>query len=392
MKKILFCNPLPLTKELGGSKVTVELAEALQDFGWECTLVGSNDVLAVGGGVTGPWHTVYSHALRNYLRQHSDKYDVVDYSHEYLPFPRAEFSRKPLFVARSVMLAHHLEMIPIPVASSWKSKLGRLVKGRGEQSKRRQIIHQATQTIEQADLVNVSNSDDKAELMRRGIPGEKIVIIPYGIGGERRSLFDAVPSDAPPQPKVAFVGTFDYRKGAKEFPAIVQRVTDAIPVARFRLLGAKGMYQTEQEILAHFPPALRARIEVVLAFPAHELPSLLSDCSIGIFPSHIEGFGFGVLEMLAASIPVIAYDAPGPPMMLPPEYLVPRGDAQRLSDKVIALLQNPSQLAAARAWAKQRSGQFSWEQAARMTDAAYRSRLHTPTSLSPGEGLLPCVS
>ena len=35
-----------------------------------------------------------------------------------------------------------------------------------------------------------------------------------------------------------------------------------------------------------------------------------------------------------AKIPVIAYDAPGPPMLLPREWLVPRGDVLELLDDV----------------------------------------------------------
>ena len=38
--------------------------------------------------------------------------------------------------------------------------------------------------------------------------------------------------------------------------------------------------------------------------------------SAGAFPSHCEGFPFGVLEMLAAGLPVVAYRAPGAPMMI----------------------------------------------------------------------------
>ena len=88
----------------------------------------------------------------------------------------------------------------------------------------------------QSDLVNVANNDDRVELMRRGITAEKIIVVPFAIGRDRRSLFDAVPVNPPEEPRVAFVGTFDYRKGAHEFPEIVQRVVAAVPNVRFRLL------------------------------------------------------------------------------------------------------------------------------------------------------------
>jgi glycosyltransferase involved in cell wall biosynthesis len=75
--------------------------------------------------------------------------------------------------------------------------------------------------------------------------------------------------------------------------------------------------------------------------------------------------------MLAAALPVVAYDAPGASMMLSPEYLVARGDAAELSQKVTRLLTQPERLRSARAWAKARSADFSWERSARATSDLY---------------------
>jgi glycosyltransferase involved in cell wall biosynthesis len=171
---------------------------------------------------------------------------------------------------------------------------------------------------------------------------------------------------------VAFVGTFDLRKGAREFPEIVRQVGKVIPDVRFKLLGVKGQLETAEQVRNAFPISLQGGLQIYPVFPADELPRLLADCSIGMFPSHIEGFGFGVLEMLAAGMPVIAYDAPGPPMMLPAEWLVRRGDASGLAAKLLAMLQNPAALIEARLAARAIAGRFTWANAARLTDDAYR--------------------
>jgi glycosyltransferase involved in cell wall biosynthesis len=372
MKRILFCNSLPITKELGGSKVTTELAEAMREIGVDCTLIGSNDLGSDNISETRRGYRIgYANALRDYLNRHAAEYDVVDYDHSFLPFPREEFPQSTLFVARSVLLAYHFEEIPIPHSDRLKSRVRRLIYGRRDQSESQERTQRAHRTMQQADLVNVSNEDDRTALLRHGIPADKITVLPYGISASRRPLFDAVSSLPPEHPIVAFVGSFDYRKGAKEFPKIVQNVVSRVPDVRFRLLGTSGMFPTEAAVLAQFPNHLRERVEVIPRFSANKLPEHLASCSIGIFPSYIEGMPFGVLEMLAASLPVIAYDSPGPPMMLPPEYLVPRGDAAAMSAKVIALLQNPSQLADARSDAKQRSEKFSWREIARSTSDTY---------------------
>jgi glycosyltransferase involved in cell wall biosynthesis len=228
----------------------------------------------------------------------------------------------------------------------------------------------ADRTCTEADLVNVSNDADRAELLRRGIAGGKIVVIPFGLTRERLAHFETVAGRIPPgPPRVAFVGTFDARKGGAELPEIVEQVARAVPEVRFKLLGAR--YRSEAETLAFFPARLHRHLELVSHYAPEGLPALLSDCWTGVFPSHVEGFGFGVLEMLAAAIPVVAYDAPGPPMMLPMEYLVPRGDTRELARKLSGLLLDPTRLASARLWARKRAAEFSWEKFARLTVEAY---------------------
>lgn len=373
MRRILFCSPVQRSKELGGSKVVVELAEEMQMMGWDHQILCPSDISTQDDA--DPLKS-FPVNLRDYLRRHAAEYDVVDYDHVYLPYLRNEFNSSTLFVARSVLLAHHLETIPIPQPTGVKAAIGRVVKGQERQRKRQETFRRAHTTVEEADLVNVSNDEDKTELIRRGIAAEKVVVIPYGISRALRPLFNQVSSAPPEKPVVAFVGTFDYRKGAKEFPRIIQEVAEQVPDVRFRLLGVQGLFQTQKEVLTHFPKKLAQRVEVVTRYAPEELPGLLAPCSVGIFPSYIEGFGFGVLEMLAASIPVVAYDSPGPPMMLPNEYLVARGDVKAMSAKVIELLSNKNDLDTGRVWAKQRSQQFTWERVARMTNDAYLKAVH----------------
>ncbi len=364
MKRILFCTPASLTKRLGAAKVVLELAEEMQRLGWECHLVSLQELAAASG--LSAWES-----LRGFLINHAHEYDVVDYDHEFLPYPRSEFCRQTLFAARSVLLAHHLETIPLPTGHGLKARAGEIVKGSHRQKERQDRICRAQATLEAADLINVSNYDDRNLLVQRGIPAGKIVVLPYGISRSRRPLFDAVSSDPPALPVVAFVGTFDYRKGASEFPDIVQAVAQTIPEVRFKFLGAQGLYQTASGILSCFPRRLHRHLDVTLTYEPEALPNLLASCSLGLFPSYMEGFPFGVLEMQAASLPVIAYDAPGAPMMLPPGHLTARGDWQGLSDKVIRLLQDKSRLAGKRAEAKLRSREFEWKTIAERTQDIY---------------------
>jgi glycosyltransferase involved in cell wall biosynthesis len=386
--RILFCSQNSLDARLGAPKVILEAGRALQGCGWEVRWASNEEICPNVGSVQGLERLRrFSGALRRFLCEHAASFDVVDYDHAYLPFERSEFHVSTLFVARSVLLAQHFERIEIPRYTTFRSLAERLVHGFGRWNERRGGIRQADETFRQADLIHVSNEYDRAELLRRGFSSERILVLPFGLFGDRVAEFTRVCSPAPPGThKVAFVGTFDLRKGAAEFPDIVERVVRSVPDAQFKLVGARC--NDGAAAASRFPSRLQARLEIIPSYDPQDLPRLLGDCDLGVFPSHIEGFGFGVLEMLAAGLPVIAYDAPGPPMMLGPEWLVPRGDAAALADRVVPLLCDAARLSEARwrAWQRAREPTFSWEEIGRKTSRVYLaalSRLRTALSSAP---------
>lgn len=366
--RALLCSPVPVDPRLGAAKVYIEVASALRGVGWDVELVDPDEVGAPGRTPG------YPLALREYLRRRADQFDVVEYEHEHLPFPRSDFPPSPLFVARSVLLVHHMVTTPIPIRPGLRPWVGKLLRGRRRRRQLAQLAADATNTCREADLVNVPNPDDRDELARHGIDSSKVVVLPFGLTVERLAALAAA-WGAPPGPTVAFVGTVDPRKGMRDLPVIADHLASRVPGAGLRLLGTRGMLRTAAEVLALFPRRLRNRVEVIPAFDPSELPGLLAGCAAGVFPSIVEGFPFGVLEMLAAGLPVVAYRAPGAPAMLADEYLVPRGDAAAAGARLAALLTDRDRLTAARAEARTRSGDFTWDDIGRRTAAEYTRRL-----------------
>jgi glycosyltransferase involved in cell wall biosynthesis len=366
-------------RTLGTAKVLVELAEAMSEIGWEVSFIQPSDV-----GIPRirclAEHELFAVRLGQYFDENASRFDVVDYEHVFLPFSRARFDARPLFVSRSALLVLHLKTGRIPVAPGLRAAVGRVV----HFNKRRRDVESQTSrakiTLREADLINLNNSYDKETLVRRGIAANKIAVIPLGLSNHARALFDAVPIAPPMAPIVGFVGTFDYRKGALDFPRIVAALIAAVPDVRFKLLGTAGLFQTADAVKAFFPAPLRPRIEVIPRFEPDALPNLLADVSVGVFPSYVEGFGLGVLEMLAAAVPVIAYDVPGPPMMLPPERLVRAGDIRGVASRAIALLKSPADLAAARIAARESSRRFRWDVIARQTADIYLAAIQRRSS------------
>jgi glycosyltransferase involved in cell wall biosynthesis len=373
MPRILFCCPVTVTPELGTAKVYIEMSEALRRVGWDVTLVGP-EMIAPGQWFETP-QSDRPRLLKQYLAGVASAFDVVDFDHGYLPYPRSEFPASTLLVARSVLLVHFFLRIEIPPRPGLRRWIGKYLYGPARRRAWEESAAIATRTCTAADLLNLCNDDEALELQRHGLPAEKMVVLPFGLSAARRACLETVDLTPPARPCVAFVGTFDPRKGMRDFPHIVSKVVEAVPDVRFKLLGTTGMLQSAAEVYAEFPRRLRPALDVVPRFGPQELPKLLADCSVGMFPSLVEGFPFGVLEMLAAGLPVIAYRAPGPPMMLPEDNLVPPGDATAMAAKLALRLRHREALGAARAAARSRSRDFEWDKIAVKTAAIYEERL-----------------
>jgi glycosyltransferase involved in cell wall biosynthesis len=365
--RILLCCPTPVTLTLGASKVYLEAAEGFRRAGWNATVIGPEEV---AGGPPGDMFT-QPPRLREYLRRHALEFDVVEYEHHQLPFPRSDFPGGPLFVARSVLLAYIVASTRIPTRPVLWSRAGRLLKGWWERRLQRQLVRQANLTLAAADLINVCNTIERDTLVVHGHPADKICMFPYGLFPERLAAFRADPHALPDPPVVGFIGTFDPRKGMCEFSALVNRVVRRIPGATFRLLGTAGMVPDADGVRGYFSRRLWPSLEIHPRYDPNELPGLLAGVSVGVFPSRMESFGYGVLELLAASVPVIAYDAPGPHVILPPQYRVPVGSAGDLADRVCDLLTDPDRLREARLWARDRVALFNWERVAMDTARVY---------------------
>jgi glycosyltransferase involved in cell wall biosynthesis len=372
--KILLCSHNPLDRRLGAPKALMELAAELEETGWQCTLASPTDICPDIQKYRGMRQTLaFSRALATYIETKGHEFDVVDFEGLFLPFRRDRFPARTLLVARTVLLIHHFDKIRIPSMPGFRSRIGALWRWPTALTRRKIQNRLSERTYKTADMVNVNNDYDRVELIERGIDPAKIVVTPLGIAAGRIASFGDVAPVDPKFPRVAFLGTFDERKGASDLPEIVRHVTDAVPGCRFHLVGTRN--RSAQQVLHYFPARLRSHIEVTPAFEPDALPSLLRDCAVGIFPSYIEGFGFAVLEMLSAALPVVAYDAPGAPTMLPGRYLVRRGDARGLAEKVIALLRDPEELAAAQIWARKRAYDFTWKRAGELTGNAYADRV-----------------
>ena len=374
MKKILFCCPYLIDSTLGGAKVYIEAANSLKNLGWDVKIISPDDLGTSKLSQLPEMEKLskYSIALNNYLIKNSHLYDVIEYEHLYLPFPRSNYAQKTLMVARSILLTHQFTTFSIPHFSTLRSLVGKYLKKYSREREFSKKLSHANLTFAACDFINVPNHQDKEILIKFNIDEKKIRVLPYGLTNQRfLDLSNSYLKSNKIKNEIAFVGTFDLRKGAKEFPDIIRNISNEIPDVIFKLLGTSAMFPTKESILSYMPKDLHKYLDIIPKFSPQDLPDLLTNSKLGIFPSHMESFGFGILEMMAAGIPVVAYEVPGPDELLPKSLLVKRGDHCEMAKKIIALLKSndfynpiPTEMIA-------KAKTFSWENTAIETNKAY---------------------
>ena len=165
------------------------------------------------------------------------------------------------------------------------------------------------------------------------------------------------------------------RKGSRDWPEIIRAILNVVPDARFAFLGT---ISDEQTVLRDLQLSSRASTRCVISYEPQELPNLIAECAVGLFPSYIEGFGISVIEQLAAGIPTVAYDVPGPGHIFgnDREFLVPAGDTRSLASRAIEILRmTEADYEALSAKSRDIAARFRWEQIAADTIREYEAAL-----------------
>jgi glycosyltransferase involved in cell wall biosynthesis len=388
--RILAIVNLPWDPRFGAARVWIELAGEWSKAGHfveRFCLTDAFPTPASSSALTAVRLLLFPFHAAKFVRQNADRFDVIDALVGTLPFSKKSLSFSGLLVARSVGLFYLYEKFERAAAKRWPpASRGKLI-GRPFYwlaNKRARAASDAS--IRHCDLVNLPNSDELRCLRDEMRSAKPAAVEPYGITpGRRQALLEAAASADTRwrKKKVAFIGMWSVRKGAKDWGQIIDRIRARVPNACFLFLGTMTETQNVWSDLDRGPVDF---VEVVPQFEPDELPQLLSDCTLAAFPSYVEGFGLAVVEQLASGLPTVAYDAPGPRDILGeslPELLVASGDVERFSAAVVEILENGFEryqtLSERSAKAALR---FSWPVVAHDTAEEYRKRLDTLASPS----------
>lgn len=382
--RILAVVNVPWDPRLGAARVWIELTDEWRKAGHHVEKFCLTD--AFPEPVSSPAHAAlrllgFPQRAAKFIRENAERFDVIDALIGTLPLPKKSLGFRGLLVARSVGLYHLYEKFERMAAQRWAPpSRGKLLARPFYWFFNQRARAVSAASVRHCDLLNLPNSDELA-CVRDEIGSSKPAIVqPYGL---RPECADALASEAS-QPearwanqKVVFVGMWSVRKGARDWAEIIRQVRARAPTARFVFLGTMIANEKVWNDLELEPVDF---IEIVPQFDPDRLPSLLADCTVAAFPSYVEGFGMAVVEQLAAGLPTVAYDAPGPRDILRGELarlLVPAGDAARFAAALADLLANDfERYRELSGLSFQTARKFSWPQIATATAAEYRKYLH----------------
>lgn len=381
--RILVLVNLAWDPRLGAVRVWIELAEQWRAAGHIVEKYCLTDAFPATAAVSPPRFAlrqiIFPFKAAAFVRENADRFDVLDALIGVLPFPKRRLRFRGLVVARSVGLYLLYERFEKEMKRRMPRPMGTFAGRVFYGLLRRRVLRDSDRAVRHADLINVPNEDEASALRARFGDDGRCTILPYGLAPERaRALAAAAlaPDVRLPQQRICFIGMWCPRKGEHDWAGIITAVREKFPAALFRFLGTMVQPEAIHRVLGE---KAAAAVEVVPAYEPDELPRLLADCTAGAFPSYVEGFGLAVIEKLAAGLPTVAYDTPGPRDILramPAWLLVAPGDVPRFAASLCRLLEqsNDEYRGLSRQAGEVATG-FSWPRIARETIDVYRARL-----------------
>jgi glycosyltransferase involved in cell wall biosynthesis len=381
--RILAIVNLPWDPRLGAARVWIDLTEEWVRAGHIVEKFCLTD--AYPRPISSPVRSTLRQALFPYraagfVRRNAERFDVIDALIGTLPFTKASLRFRGLIVARSVGFYRLYEQFLERARHRWPGQpkgrwLGRLFHRLME----RHFWKLAELSVRRCDLLNVPNDDERREIERDVTIQAPAVVQPYGLSDDFRRALELAAAPAEQRlraQKLCFIGMWSLRKGSRDWAQVMQVIWQRHPAAHFVFLGTMVGEKVVRSDLG-FPEA--KRITCLPTFNSSELPALLADCTLALFPSYIEGFGLAVLEQLAAGLPTIAYDVPGPRQILDSHrdlLLTPAGDpaamATRAADVLALPLGQYEKLASA---CRQIAGRYCWSAIATETAKQYGQAL-----------------
>jgi glycosyltransferase involved in cell wall biosynthesis len=201
-----------------------------------------------------------------------------------------------------------------------------------------------------------------ADEVRDVYGAERVAVVPFGVPPVEPP---ATPLATGP-PFVLAIGTVEPRKNLDGLVRAFALLADDVPEVRLVLAGPDGPGRPALDAaLDELAPAVRARVDVVGAVDEEHRNQLLHAAGVLAYPSRSEGFGFPVLEAMAAGIPVVATAVGAIPEVAgDAAALVALDDDAALADALTRALTDEEARARLMDAGRRQAAGFSWERTA----------------------------
>lgn len=250
-------------------------------------------------------------------------------------------------------------------ATPWWSRL----------SVRWSIVAQANYSLRRAAHVVVLNAADRSFLLERGMPDDRVSLVPNGVEPE----FFGIERSPVEHLRVLYLGTWLERKGVAELTRAWERVHLDHPDATLTLAGV-GQLVVQRVFSADCTPS----VTTVPRVTRTQLPELLASHDALVLPSWFEGMPLVVLEAAAAAMALVASRIPGVIDILRqsgPEsdggLLFDHKNEGALANALGRLAADGELVAQLQCAARRRAAAFSWDRTAELLGVAYRRATNT---------------
>ena len=367
-----------LNPNQGAPGATLALGKALQAFGCCVEYYGFDQAYPrknygeIRNALQFPWR------LSDFLAKNSGRFDVIDVSTGdnwvWAKKGRPGSRKHPILVTRSHGLEHTVDANVRQDASD----------GLGKLSWKYPLYHggfrlwEVAASLRQADLSLMLNQHDldyaagtlgvkrgKMRLVANGIP-DSFLGLPYQSVGGDNSVSPLT---------IAQIGTYIPRKGIAYGDKALNTVLahhKNVHVAFF------GTGCPEAQVLTDFVPSVQAQVKVTPKYSRENLPSLIKDAQVMLFPSLSEGFSLALPEAMACGLAPIVTKIPGNIEIAHDNdnaLLVPARDSDAIEQALKRLINDRSLLEQIRRRAYLTAQNYSWGRIAAETLDLYEETL-----------------
>jgi glycosyltransferase involved in cell wall biosynthesis len=208
--------------------------------------------------------------------------------------------------------------------------------------------------------------------LKYGLDPDQVSFAPNGVDS---AFFQPHRGGAAGRARLLYAGTFLDQRGIFYLRDALRGLSKQLPNV---MLTIAGCGSDGKEIFDFFGADLRPFLNVRTMVPHDQMPALLAQNDIFVFPSIMEGTPLAIQEAMAAGMAVVTTETCGMIDLVENEFnglLVPPANSEALESAIVRLVKDPGLRERLGLSAQDTMKRFTWSRAAGIVEAAFASAL-----------------